>query len=36
MRDYLAEIYRRDHVLALVGWLNVGLFAIMLAIAPAS
>lgn len=34
MRDFFAEIYRRDRVLALVGWLNVGLFAVMLAIAP--
>jgi len=34
MRELLAEIYRRDRVLAITGWFHVGLLAIMLGLAP--
>lgn len=34
MAEFLAEMYRRDRVLALMGWLNLAFFAVMLAVAP--
>jgi hypothetical protein len=34
MTRLLAELHRRDHVLAVTGWLNLGLFAAMLCAVP--
>lgn len=34
MRTFLAELYRRNKVLALTGWVHLALFVIVLAIAP--
>ena len=33
-REFLAELYRRDRVLALTGWVMLALFAVLLAVAP--